>query len=164
MIKTALLILLFSFCSSYGVLKNISMQCRKRSLEAARDSLFYLKNEIEFSNSDIFEAAKKTASRDRLGMFVYLQNRAFSPEENYRYAKEKSKKRLCLNLGDWEILDSFFETFGVLPKEMQTESLKKTLSETEKRLSEAEENSKKYSKLYASAGFLVGLFLVIILL
>ena len=47
---------------------------------------------------------------------------------------------------------------------MQTESLKKTLSETEKRLSEAEENSKKYSKLYASAGFLVGLFLVIILL
>ena len=80
MIKTALLILLFSFCSSYGVLKNISMQCRKRSLEAARDSLFYLKNEIEFSNSDIFEAAKKTASRDRLGMFVYLQNKAFSPE------------------------------------------------------------------------------------
>ena len=47
---------------------------------------------------------------------------------------------------------------------MQTESLKKTLSETEKRLSEAEVNSKKYSKLYASAGFLVGLFLVIILL
>ena len=67
-------------------------------------------------------------------------------------------------MGDWEILDSFFEIFGVLPKEMQTESLKKTLSETEKRLSEAEENSKKYSKLYASAGFLVGLFLVIILL
>ena len=164
MIKTALLILLFSFCSSYGVLKNIAAQCRKRSLEAARDSLFYLKNEIEFSNSDIYEAAKKTVPHDKLGMFVYLQNKAFSPEENYRYAKEKSKKRLCFNAGDWETLDSFFSSFGSLCKEAQTESLKKTLSALEKRLGDAEEYCAKYSKLYASAGFLVGLFLVIILL
>lgn len=129
-----------------------------------RNSVSLLKNEICYLNSDVYTAANTVSEKDGTGMFFYLKNRLFSPAENYAYAKEKVGKKLCFSADDWAVCDGFFSSLGALCFEAQAESFEKALSDLSAHHSAAVTRTEKYSKLYSSSGFLVGLFLVIILL
>lgn len=163
MLKPVLLLLLFLFCSSYGILKNISVKYRLLNLKNAKNLVFTVRNEIDFSGKDIYDIAEKLSVSDNLGFMQYMSNRCFSPSENYDYAKSCIGKGLFFEKSDWVILDDFFSSLGLTSFENQLLLCDKNIKLLEKQSNEAEENYKKYSKLYTSSGILVGLFLVIIL-
>ena len=94
----------------------------------------------------------------------YMSNKSFSPSENYGFAKEKLEKSLFFEKSDWQLLDSFFLSFGKTSSENQIILCKKNTELLEKKEKEAEDNYGKYSRLYSTSGVLVGLFLVIVLL
>lgn len=164
MLKVLLLILIFSGCSSFGILKALTVKYRFNNLHMAKELLFKIRNEIEFSEKDIYELSKDIEDTDGLGIMSYMSNKSFSPSENYGFAKEKLEKSLFFEKSDWQLLDSFFLSFGKTSSENQIILCKKNTELLEKKEKEAEDNYGKYSRLYSTSGVLVGLFLVIVLL
>ena len=123
-----------------------------------------IKSELYFSKKDVYSVFEEIFESDETGISEYMTNRTFSPEENYFYAKSKIGKGLFLDNYDWKIIDGFFCSLGKSDFENQKESMEKSSELLEKIMISAEEEKRKYSKLYASCGVLTGLFLVIILL
>lgn len=164
MFKSVMLLFLFLFCSSYGILKNISVKYRVFNLRKAKELVYMMRNEINFSGRDLYSVSERLSDLDDLGILRYLSNKSFSPSENYEYAKERIGKGMFLIKSDWKILDEFFYSLGSTSREGQISLCDKSLDLIEKQEEEAENTYLKYSKLYTSSGILVGLFLVIILI
>ncbi|MDF2686045.1 MAG: stage sporulation protein SpoAB [Clostridia bacterium] len=164
-IKATALSLILLVCTLSGFYKTYSLKKRVKELEGLSRYLEKLMLEIRFSMKSI------PAILDKIGIQALpLLNEILHIDKNnsmydiYYTAKQTTKNQMFLNNDDWVVLDVFFPALGGSDLDGQISLCKNTLILLEKQIKQAEAVSNKYSKMYSSTGFLIGLFIVIIFL
>ncbi len=160
------------FCCSYiGISFSKNAQKRVLQLKAFCEMLNILSFNVNFLTLPLKEAMLRTAeSREKIVKNVLmaavgiLDSKAdASAKEAWIEAIEQNKSGMALKPSDIEILKALGENFGKGNKEDCLNNINLTIAKLKIVEEEGEEEIKKEGKLWRGLGFLIGVFVVIIL-
>ncbi len=160
-------ILIIIFSCSYGGIIIYKAQIRKISfLESYIEFLIYLKNEITYSQSTIYEIFKNYSCNLPLGTyinnFLSFLNGNFSLKSSWRLSFESISENIKLSSTEKNIILKLGNNLGACHTEGQIEILNKNIEILQQCLKSAKEFKKKKGKLSIILGVGVGLFIAVI--
>lgn len=143
----------------------ILRQRLKRRVIALRNMRSFVLNvgdSIRIAKRNIFDII----SENKIG-WDFFENVDHSGELLYPYyekAKKKNGEKLCLKERDEATFDRYFAHFGTGDINTQLLLCDETVSDIEKNLRDAEDEERRYGKMYTVAGLCSGAFAVILLI
>jgi stage III sporulation protein AB len=163
MIKATALTIILLVCTLTGFYKTYSIRKRVKELESISRYIEKIMLEIRFSMKSIPIIIEKigVAALPLINEILHIDKNN-SMKDIYYLAKQTTKNQMFFNEDDWAVIDVFFPVLGSSDLEGQQSLCKNTLTLLEKQIKQAENVSNKYSKMYSTTGFLIGLFIVII--
>ena len=163
MIKASALSLILLICTLSGFFKTYSLKRRVKELETLSRYIEKIMLEIRFSMKPIPVILERigNVSLPLLNEILYIDKNN-TMKDIYCKAKQITKNQMFLINDDWAVIDIFFPALGNSDLEGQLSLCENTLILLEKQIKQAETINNKYSKMYSSTGFLIGLFIVII--
>ena len=167
----AALIIIFGFAYG-GMLLSLRYKKRVAQLEELIDALNFMEFDIDFKQlhlSDSIERIGKSCKGGLRDVFLYVfdhmsKEKCTDMEKVWRKAVDRFREELFLNAEDIEILLDFSKRLGFGSKEHEKNNIKLAMAKLSIALDEARNLSKKNSKMFRGLGFLVGLFVVIVLI
>ena len=172
MLKIVILFIITGLSTYLGIIISDRFKKRVIQLKEVQKSIMHLENEILFNNTNLPEAlfmiGKKVNSpiseilikvADKLlkGLSDNIMD-AF--KEEYLYEKEN----LFLLKDDYNVIDDFLQSLGDTNLENQEKVFKLINKRISLSIVDAEEESKKNSKVYKSLGFCIGSMIAIFLI
>ncbi|MGP4042325.1 stage III sporulation protein SpoIIIAB [Gracilibacillus sp. D59] len=144
---------------------------RPKFIRLFKNGLQILEAEIVYSQATIKESLTSVAQQIPDPISNLFQNIADDIQQDkeqlypiWERHVEKFYHKHPLQLEDKEILQQFGRTLGQHDIVQQQKYIRLTINHLERMLSEAEEKNHRYGKMSRSVGFLVGTFIVLLLL
>lgn len=164
--KYVLLSLLVFLCYLIGLF--LSKKYKRKVLFYKQLNLFVKEvlSQISFSKNKIEKIIDNFLEKERVSKDFYILLNSYKNYLKGECSQEKFKTDINFDFLDNQSkydLISFFESFGGLGKDEEIASINFYKSNFESKLEEAKLEEKKYSKLYLSLFFVLGLCLFIIL-
>lgn len=173
MIKLCGALLIISGTTCYGLFLAFQKKSRIQRLKALKETFIILMGQIRFAKSPIPQAFLMIAEKS---CYTYIH-------DFYKYVSESLSRRTCKEFSEaWNMgIDLFIQDIfltesdcaiiknvGNMPlyldAQMQLSILEETNSEIDKLITEAEKDIREKCRIYQSAGFILGLLIVLILI
>ena len=160
--KTIALVLIFSVCSLTGIYKSLSLSARCRELERAVRAVERIGAGISGTRCVCGDLLRGASEESGSRLFSEVSGcLTDSPRQAFEDADLSGTH---LSADDLKTAEAFFANFGRTGSEDQIRLCRRISEEFGLRLDSADSDRKKYSKLWAEGGVLVGLFIVILLI
>ncbi|MFD2658371.1 stage III sporulation protein SpoIIIAB [Gracilibacillus thailandensis] len=144
---------------------------RPRFIRMFKNALQILEAEIVYSQATIKESLTSVANQIPNPISALFQQIAADIQEDkeqlypiWESHVDKFYQKHPIQLEDKEILQQFGRTLGQHDIIQQQKYIRLTINHLERKLTEAEEKNHRYGKMSRSIGFLVGTFIVLLLL
>ncbi|MGN8645450.1 stage III sporulation protein SpoIIIAB [Gracilibacillus sp. HCP3S3_G5_1] len=144
---------------------------RPRFIRLFKNALQILEAEIVYSQATIKESLQSVANQIPNPISTLFQTIANDIQEDKEQLYPIWEKHIDsfysrnpIQLEDKEILQQFGRTLGQHDIVQQQKYIRLTITHLERKLTEAEEKNYRYGKMSRSVGFLVGTFIVLLLL
>ncbi|QGH34900.1 stage III sporulation protein AB [Gracilibacillus salitolerans] len=144
---------------------------RPRFIRLFKNALQILEAEIVYSQATIKESLTIVAEQIPNPISTLFKNIAEDIQQDkeqlfpiWERHVDKFYHKHPLQLEDKEILQQFGRTLGQHDVIQQQKYIRLTINHLERKLTEAEEKNHRYGKMSRSVGFLVGTFIVLLLL
>jgi stage III sporulation protein AB len=165
-------ILVFISCAALGLYYSLKESFRIGDLAELKKAMLLLKGEIGFAHCSLTEAADNVAARlkPRLARFFERLSVNLSVESGFDVAgawgEAVSAKLAILNLNDEDLrnMERLGETLGYLGKQTQIEGLEMAVLYIDGQVERLRESEGRTRRLYRSAGVILGLLIVIVLI
>ncbi len=172
MIKLLSGMVIFFGCGYMGIIFSQKYKKRVKALEELQRILAELGNCIEFLGMPIADGLNmvaKNCETEIRYVFMYVEERLKSnPCSNmegvWRRGLDKYRYALPLTDDDVEILTDFSKTLGQGNREKEKNNIKVALMRLKIAEDEARAENEQNSKMYRGLGFLLGIFVVIVLI
>jgi len=144
---------------------------RPRQIRQFIDALSILEAEMLYSQQSLQEAfllISKRVQEPLQSFFHKLSHNLFIENDDFvELWKEQLENYMTtsfLNDVDYEILQQFGQTLGQHNYDQQEKNIRLTITYLQRQREEAMERAEQYSKLAITLGFLLGLFIVLLLI
>ena len=170
-LKTILLIVIFSICTSIGILHGRTFSTRLENLIYLEQCIKILETEIVYGSTPLPQALTNVFEKGNLRVsFIFeainrdlLENKRGDIYLSFVSVKEILFTKLNLKKVDVEAFMSLGRVLGTSNREDQEKNLKITLNQFTVLISEAREERNKNEKLYKTLGLITGIGIIIIL-
>ena len=170
-LKTILLIVIFSICTSIGILHGRTFSTRLENLIYLEQCIKILETEIVYGSTPLPQALTNVFEKGNLRIsFIFeainrdlLENKRGDIYLSFVSVKETLFTKLNLKKVDVETFMSLGRVLGTSNREDQEKNFKITLNQFTVLISEAREERNKNEKLYKTLGLITGIGIIIIL-
>lgn len=170
-LKTILLIVIFSICTSIGILHGRTFSTRLENLIYLEQCIKILETEIVYGSTPLPQALTNVFEKGNLRVsFIFeainrdlLENKRGDIYLSFVSVKETLFTKLNLKKVDVETFMSLGRVLGTSNREDQEKNFKITLNQFTVLISEAREERNKNEKLYKTLGLITGIGIIIIL-
>lgn len=172
MFKYLWLGLVFSFCTYLGITLGRRYINRQKNLSDINKYILILQNEILYKNTPLPEALMELSFRsDEYFSKIFSQvsndlisGNKYTAYDSFKEVYKKDKDYFYFTKEDEKVLGGFLKVLGESGLYGQEKMFELVKSNIESNLKDAEEVSKKNSKLYSYLGVLTGAMIVIFLI
>lgn len=170
-LKTVLLIVIFSICTSIGILHGRTFSTRLENLIYLEQCIKILETEIVYGSTPLPQALTNVFEKGNPRVsFIFeaikrdlLENKRGDIYLSFISVKEILFTKLNLKKVDVESFISLGRVLGTSNREDQEKNLKITLNQISGLIFEAREERNKNEKLYKTLGLITGIGIIIIL-
>ena len=171
LLKSLLLIVIFSICTSIGILHGRTFSTRLENLIYLEQCIKILETEIVYGSTPLPQALSNIYSKGNPRVsFIFeaikedlLENKRGEIYLSFVAVKEILITKLNLKKVDVETFMSLGRVLGSSNREDQEKNLKITLNQMTGLIFEAREERNKNEKLYKTLGLITGIGIIIIL-
>ncbi len=158
-------------CGYLGILFSYKFKRRVKQLEELQRAMTELEYNMDFVTmtvSDALSSVSNNCETELKYVFLYVAERlknnpGSDMERVWRRAVDKYRQALVLSGEDIELLMDFSKTLGMGNREKEKNNIKFTSARLKLAEDEARAELEQNSKMYRGLGFLLGIFIVIIL-
>lgn len=159
-------------CGYLGILFSNRYKKRVKQLEELQRAMTELEYNIDFVTmtiADALNSVSKNCETELKYVFLYVSERLkASPgsdmERIWRRAVNKYRQALMLSDGDISLLIDFSKNLGTGSREKEKDNIKFTAVRLKIAEDEARAELEQNAKMYRGLGFLLGIFIVIVLI
>lgn len=164
MFKLCGAILIISAFSLWGFSKSEKLKTRSESLLHIISALTLLENEISYAQKSMRDALLQIGTLTNIPFFTAVSENIGTSDMQEVFSLALSKCNMNLSKSDNQMILEFSQNLGDLDCASQIKSILHTKELCKIAQGEAYEEYKKYSRLYRSTGFLLGVLFSLILL
>ncbi len=159
-------------CGYLGVLFSYKYKKRVKLLKELQRVMTELEYNIDFVSMTIADSlisVSKNCETELKCVFLYVAERlknnpGSNMERVWQRAVDKYRQALLLNKEDIELLIGFSKTLGMGNREKEKNNIKFTVARLKLAEDEARAELEQNSKMYRGLGFLLGIFIVVVLI